>query len=606
VKKTGRGCFVGITRLLSAGISTQWWLHADFDSATKHLPLAKARIKVKADHVYVDGIIYPGPTAKLGTLPSQEGDVSLSEFTSMAVTGARVVAIGTKEEILALAGPDTRVFDLGGRRVVPGLIDGHMHAVRAGANWDQELHWTDVTQLSVALQSIRDTAARIPAGEWIRVIGGWHPSQFDEQRAPTRDELDRAGGQHPVYVQSLYEEAVLNTAGIRAAGIDALMVDPPGGEIDRLANGEPTGVLRGMGAFTHCLAAMGSRSTEAQRVSTAVMLGDLHAKGLTGIVDPGGFGMPPESYAAVSELWRQGGLTMRMRLFASAVKAGSEFDELDEWLRGGRDEFDDDMLRLIGIGEVVHYGCHDFEGLDTSFSFSDTAREELLAISRRTAQCGWPMHIHAVLDSSIDAILDCWEIVNKEFPLQDLRFTVVHADAISPRNIERLAELGAGVVVDDHLIFKAALSQVAWGEESIRRAPPLQELLQAGVPVAAGTDANRASSYNPWLVLWWLVAGRSLDGIDRRSANNQMSREEALAAYTLGSARLSFEEDERGHLGPGTLADFAVLSADYFKIPIEDVPAITSELTVVGGRHVHSSGAIAAVSNGRESLRKPS
>lgn len=511
----------------------------------------------------------------------------------MAVASGRILAVGSTQEILRLVDSATTVVHLGGRRVIPGLIDGHMHAVRAGANWDQELHWTDVTRLADALDSIRDAAVLACEGAWIRVVGGWHPSQFEERRVPSRRELDAVSAGHPVYVQSLYEEAILNTVGLALTGFDHVMDNPPGAEIQRAANGEATGVIRGMGAFSRCLAAMGTRSTREQEVSTAAMLYQLHQKGLTGIVDPGGFAMPPEGYDGVRELWRHGNLTMRMRLFASAVDAGREVHQLEEWMTHGKDRFDDDMIRLTGIGEVVHYGCHDFEGLDTSFSISDSDQAELLAISRRTAQQGWPMHIHAVLDSSITTILDCWERVDQEFPLRNLRFTVVHADAISPRNIARLAALGAGVVVDDHLIFKAALSHRAWGDDAIRRAPPLGDLLKAGIDIAAGTDANRASSYNPWLVLWWLVAGESLDGKHRRSTEHLMTRQQALAAYTRGGARLSFDEGERGHLGVGALADFAVLNADYFSVAVEHIRFISSDLTVVGGRNVYSSGAVA-------------
>jgi len=550
---------------------------------------------MSADVIYVNGLIYIGSPTTDSTVDSTSAtsEEGLTEPTSIAVALGRILGVGSTEEMLEFIGPLTKIIDLDGRRVIPGLIDGHMHAVRAGANWDQELHWTDQTRLEIALEGIREAAAIAPTGTWIRVIGGWHPSQFEERRCPTREELDEAGGSNPVYVQSLYEQAILNTAGLRATGLDVMVDNPPGGEIERSASGDATGVIRGMGAFSLCLAAFGTRSTAEQEISTATMIGQLHAKGLTGIVDPGGFGMPPESYEAIRELWRHGGLTMRMRLFASAVEAGKEFNQLNEWLLGGRGDFDNDMIRLMGIGEVVHYGCHDFEGLDTSFAISAPDREELLAITRRTAECGWPMHIHAVLDSSIDTILDCWEVVNEEFPLKNLRFTVVHADAISSRNIARLARLGAGVVVDDHLIFKAAASQEAWGVETIRRAPPLSDLREAGVPIAAGTDANRASSFNPWLVLWWLIAGRSIDGVRRRSSDQLMTRQQALEAYTIGSARLSFDEGERGHLREGALADFAVLSADYFEIAAEEIPTITSDLTVVGGRHVFSSGAIA-------------
>ena len=550
---------------------------------------------MSADVIYVNGLIYTGSSTddRTGGSPDTSSEAGVSEPTSVAVTLGRILGIGSNDEMLELAGPLTKIIDLDGRRVVPGLIDGHMHAVRAGANWDQELHWTDQTRLGDALQSIREAAADAPQGTWIRVVGGWHPNQFEERRRPTGEELDEAGGSSPVYVQSLYEEAILNTPGLRATGFDVMLDNPPGGEIERSTGGEATGVIRGMGAFSRCLAAIGTRSTRKQEISTAAMMRQLHAKGLTGIVDPGGFAMPPESYEAIRELRRHGGLTMRMRLFASAAEAGKEFDQLNEWLLGGRGDFDNDMIRLMGIGEVVHYGCHDFEGLDTSFSISASDRDELLAISRRTAQCGWPMHIHAVLDSSIDTILDCWEVVNEEFPLKGLRFTVVHADAISSRNIARLAHLGAGVVVDDRLIFKAAVSEETWGVETVRRAPPLSDLREAGVPIAAGTDANRASSFNPWLVLWWFITGQSIDGVRRRSSDQLMTRQQALEAYTIGSARLSFDEGERGHLREGALADFAVLSADYFEIAVEEIPTITSDLTVVGGRHVFSSGAIA-------------
>ena len=343
------------------------------------------------DAIYLNGLIWPG-ALEYGNVGggARADDNGVGEPTALAVGLGRVVGCGSTAEILELAGPGTEITDLAGRRVVPGLIDGHIHAVRAGATWDQELHWTGMPDVASALESIRRAAATASPGAWIRAVGGWHPTQFQEGRPPTREELDEVSAGHPVYVQALYEAAVLNTAGLRVTGLDRFVGDPTGGVIQRYPNGEPTGCISGMGGFARCLEVMGARSADEERASTTAMMSELHAAGLTGLVDPGGFGMPPERYEALFDLWRNGDLTMRTRLFVSAVDAGMEYQQLNDWLRHGQSQFGDDMLRLIGIGEVVHYGCHDFEGLDPSFAIEEGAREELLAISRRTAQRGWP------------------------------------------------------------------------------------------------------------------------------------------------------------------------------------------------------------------------
>jgi predicted amidohydrolase YtcJ len=535
-----------------------------------------------ADAVYVNGKIWTGADPGSGT----------SDATALAVSRGRILAVGSDDEIHASAGPECPVTDLGGARVVPGLIDGHIHAVRAGSSWDCELHWTGAPDLATALDRVRTAAAELEQGAWIRAVGGWHFTQFREGRSPTRAELDDVAPHHPVYVQSLYDHAVLNSAGLRASGIADLDGDPLGGTIERDASGRPTGRISGLGAFNVCLAAMPGRSADEERVSTAAMVRDLHAAGLTGLVDAGGFGMSPARYDALFELWRRNELTLRMRLFLSAVDPGSEYEQLTAWLEHGQTRFGDGMLQILGIGEVVHFGCHDFEGIDP-FEISDDAAAEFERITRETARRGWPMHVHAVLDTSIDRILSSWERVHLEFPLADLRFSIAHVDRLSDRNIARMRALGVGVVLDDHLVFKAEASRKVWGDEAMHRAPPVGELLRAGLPLAAGTDATRASSYNPWLALWWLISGRSLGGTRIRSAEHLMSREQALRAYTVGSAWLSFEEDDRGVLVPGARADFAVLDRDYFTVPEADIPSLTSVLTVVGGTWVHSTGHLA-------------
>lgn len=538
------------------------------------------------DTVYINGRIWPGLPAHGST--AGEG----REYQALAVAQGRVVALGSVHELLELAGPDSKVCDLDHRTVIPGLIDGHMHAVRAGSTWASELHWSGMPALSHALDSIRSAARGAADDEWIRAIGGWHPCQFEENRPPTQAELDEVAPGHPVYVQALYDVAVLNSRAAQTVGLDE-WTDLPGGAVERDPDtGRATGVVRGLGAFTRCMAAIPEPSPDEQRSSTRAMFSDLNAVGLTGVVDPGGFGMSPERYDALFDLWRAGELTARMRLYVSAIDAGQELDQLDGWLRHAQSRFGDDLLRVLGVGEIIHYGCHDFEGL-TPFELGDQSYKELLAITRRVVGRGWPMHIHAVLDSTIDRILDAWETVHRETPLDKLRFSLAHADTISDRNIRRLKALGAGVIADDHQVFRGGSSERSWGPGSMDSVPPLGDLLETGVPLGAGTDATRASSYSPWLSLWWLVEGRSLDGAIQRAPRHRLSRERALDLYTRGSAWFSFEESDRGHLYPGAWADFAVLSADYFSVPAALIPSITSELTVVGGRTVHESEAFA-------------
>ncbi|MDX6361668.1 MAG: hypothetical protein QOC85_671, partial [Streptomyces sp.] len=240
------------------------------------------------DGVYLNGAVWAGGEVAARARP-----------TALAVGRGRVVALGTDREIGELADAGTPVVDLGGRRVVPGLIDGHIHAVRAGATWVDELHWSGLPDVRAALASIADAAARARPGEWIRAVGGWHPCQLAEGRSPTREELDSVSGDHPVYVQALYDHAVLNSEALRRTGIDRLTADPPGGRVERAADNRPTGRISGLGAFSLCLAAVPVRSREEERAGLAAMVRELHATGLTGLVDPGGFQMAPRRYDAL-------------------------------------------------------------------------------------------------------------------------------------------------------------------------------------------------------------------------------------------------------------------------------------------------------------------
>jgi predicted amidohydrolase YtcJ len=514
--------------------------------------------------------------------------------TAVAISGDRVLAVGS-DELAVLSGPQTTVVDLGGRTVIPGLIDGHVHLMRAGQTWEDELHWDGVGTLAEALGMIERAAATLRPGEWVRVVGGWHPSQFAEGRGPTRADLDRGAPDNPVYVQLLYQEALLNRAGMAACGLRPGVPDPPMGSFERDEHGRPTGRITGFGAFDHCQRAFATPTLERQVASTASVYRAFSRLGLTGAVDTGGFGVSRTSYEALLEARRRGLVTVRTRLYVGAGLRGEELAQVRDWMRAVRPGEGDEVVRFVGAGEILSFGCHDGDGLH-SFTVTPEARSELAGMVTMLAAERWPVHLHATLDTTIDTILDVMEEVDARHPLKPLRASLAHVEPISERNLGRAHALGAGLAVQDRMVFRAAGAAAAWSSEgAVSQSPPLGSMLAMGLPVGAGTDATRAMPFNPWLSLWWLVSGRSLDGGPRRAAEHRVSRGRALELYTRGSAWFSFEERSRGQLAPGWLADLAVLSADYFSVPEDQIPGITSDLTVMGGQVVHTSAAFAGL-----------
>jgi predicted amidohydrolase YtcJ len=315
----------------------------------------------------------------------------------------------------------------------------------------------------------------------------------------------------------------------------------------------------------------------------------LNAWGVTGAIDAGGLGAPPEMYEPLFALWRDRAMTVRTRLYVGPLTRGREREELSGWLRHVRPGFGDGWLRHLGIGEITIFGCHDLEGL-TDFVVDDSSRDQLAEVCQQIAARGWPLHMHAVLDDTISAILDVWERVDRAVPLAGLRWSLAHIEPISARNLGRVAALGCGLAVQHRMVYRATDSAAVWGDDAVRNGPPLRDIIDRGIPLGAGTDSTRVTSPNPWMALWWLVSGDTFDDGPRRVERHRLTRAEALDAYTTGSAWFSFEETTRGRLAPGMLADLAVLSDDYFSLPTDGIRDLTSELTMVDGRVVHATG----------------
>ena len=511
---------------------------------------------------------------------------------AIATSGDRILAVGDRPAVLEAAGSAAEIVDVEGRRVIPGLIDSHIHFLRAGLAWDDLVRWDDdVTTLEEGLSRISRAAERLGPGAWLRVLGGWHPGQFAEGRGPTRAELDAAAPQNPVYVQLLYEHALLNTSAVRIALGDT---DPPGGSIERDENGEPTGLIRGAGAFAAVLRQVPEPTLASQRASTRSVMAEFNRAGLTSVVDPGGFGVTPESYGALFDTWRSGEMTVRARLYLVPSTRGNEVSEVKEWIRYVQPGFGDDFLRYLGMGEILTFGCHDLEGL-SDFAVSEDARRDLLEIVRALAAGGWNVHMHSVLDDTTSAILDVWEQVDRERGLSG-RYSLGHIEPISRRNLERMKALGVGAGIQNRMMFRAADSAAVWGgDEVIEHAPPLRDILDLGIPLGAGTDGTVVSPFDPWRSIWWLVAGASIDGAPPRLATHRLSVAEALTAYTAGSAWIAIDEDRTGSLQPGRLADIAVLDRDPFSIPTDELPLVGADLTIVGGASVHAGDAFSGL-----------
>jgi predicted amidohydrolase YtcJ len=511
---------------------------------------------------------------------------------AIAIRDGRVLAIGSDDDMRALAGPRTRVVELGGRCVIPGLIDNHIHFVRAGLTWNAELRWERCPSLAAGLETIAGAARERPPTEWILVVGGWNERQFPEGRGPDRAELDSVAGEHPVLVQMMYDWAQVNTAGMRAAGLTAELAHEAGDHLfEWTAGGELTGRVLGMDGCKWLYARLPKETLEDQVASTAKLSRDLNRFAVTGLIDGGGVNTGPDVYAAVYEVDRRGELTVRTFLTVHASARGRESEEIGGYLRYGRVRHGSETLRLLGFGEVVLYKFHD--RVHTQLDLGDEQRDELIEVFTRLARAGWPVQMHAHRPETIETLLSACEAVAAHTPIAPLRWGIVHGEMIDAGQVARIRNVGLAVLTQSLFRFLGDQAIGAFGADRVRDAPPLRALLDAGVPISAGTDAMRGASFDPFTSLHYYLTGRTIGGDVIIAPENLLNRMEALRLYTRGSAWNCFAEDEIGALLPGYRADLAVLSDDYFTVDTDRILTLESELTLLGGRVVHTGDAFA-------------
>lgn len=522
------------------------------------------------------------------------------DASTVATRDGRIVAVGDDAAISPLRGPSTVVVDAGGRRVVPGLNDSHIHLIRGGLNFNMELRWEGVRSLADALSLLRAQAQRTPVPQWVRVVGGWSEFQFIERRLPTLDEINAAAPDTPVFVLHLYDRAWLNAAALRAVGYTKDTAAPPGSIIERDRHGHPTGLLLAhpnAGLLYATLAKGPKLGLEDQLNSTRHFMRELNRLGVTSVIDAGGgFQNYPDDYEVIERLHRDGQLTLRIAYNLFTQKPGGELADFSRWTGMARPYQGDARLRLNGAGEMLAFSAADFEDfLQPRPDLAPSMEGDLEAVVRHLAGHGWPFRLHATYDESITRMLDVFERVHRDVPLDGLRWLLDHAETISPRNIDRVAALGGGIAIQHRMAFQGEHFVDRYGAAVAAQAPPVRRMLGAGVPVGAGTDATRVASYNPWVALSWLTTGRTRGGLTLYPHAQRLDRATALALFTTGSAWMSREDDVKGRLAIGQYADLAVLSDDYFEVDDDAIEHITAVVTIVDGRVVHGTGEFAAL-----------
>jgi len=519
--------------------------------------------------------------------------------TAVAIKGGKFIAVGDDKTVMQLVSDGTRLIDLNKKRVIPGIIDSHIHMIRGGLNFNLELRWEGVPSLADALRMLKEQVDRTPSPQWVRVVGGWTEFQFAERRMPTLDEINAISPDTPVFILHLYDRAFLNGAALRALGFNKDTQAPKDGFIEKDKNGNPTGLLLATpnALILYSSLAKGPKlSYEHQLNSTRHYMKALNRFGVTSVNDAGGgFHNYPDDYKVIEELHEKKQLTLRIAYNLFTQRPKEEFEDFNNWTKSVKLNQGDDMYRHNGAGEMLTFSAADFEDfLQPRPDLPEVMEEELERVIRLLVENRWPFRLHATYNESISRFLNVFEKVNRDMPFDGLQWIFDHAETIDEKNIERVKALNGGIAIQSRMSYQGEYFSERYGAKATEQTPPVKRMLKMEVPVGGGTDATRITSYNPWIALYWLISGKTVGGLQIYSDKNKLSRETALEVYTRGSAWFSGEQQKKGCIKEGMFADLTVLDSDFFTISEEDIKAIESELTIVDGQIVYANGDFSA------------
>ncbi|MGB0732233.1 MAG: amidohydrolase [Pontibacterium sp.] len=513
-------------------------------------------------------------------------DKDFSRAQALAVDNGRIVAIGSNEEVQEHITPSTQVTNLAGKTVIPGLIDNHMHLVRASKNWAQQVRLEGVTSYQEALERIAQAAQRAPKGQWLFASGGFVERQFEGRpRAGfLREDLDKVAPNNPLYMQHLFDWGYANSAALKQIDIDPS--SPPNMAGLLLNNqGLPLGPVTKRAQWL--LEQEAAKQISIAHIEqTRAALDDLARAGLTTVVDAGGFDTTDALYKPFTQLAEEKALPIRVFYMKQVIPWGSD-SRTPDLSRLDKVPFNQghDFFRPVAVGEQLMLPVQDSAA--NPAQSSPQVREAFLTYAQNLAKRGIPLHLHAVNDQSINQHLDAFEIINQTTPLAPLRWTLAHVDGIEPATIDRAQSLGINFAIHSRPVLIGYRFQSSFGNAA-KQMTPMKTLTDKGALWGLGSDSPVVSIYNPFRTLWWAVNGQMVDGT--QVSEQVVDRKQALIAHTINNAKLSFMEDELGSLEVGKRADLLVLDQDYLAVPSQRIAQIKPIGTLVEGRWAYKQG----------------
>jgi predicted amidohydrolase YtcJ len=501
---------------------------------------------------------------------------------AVAIRGNEIIAVGSARALAGLAGSATLRIDLRGKTVIPGLIDNHMHLLRAGTNWQREVRWDGIDSRARALEKLRAKARAAGPGEWVFNLGGWTVEQFaDDSRPFSRAELDAVAPDNPVLLQASYYRAYLNSRALRVLGLEREAGTEPW--VVRDAHGRATGEIEEAG-IRLVAGRLPAPSQEEIEASSLAMIADLNKAGLTAF---GSVGCEPElvrMYRGWADQRRLG-----VRVFCISGQSARTLEQIDRVLpqiaqvtlfQG------DSMIDHVAFGESVYGPVHDPMFLARS-DYGRDAFSRWGHVATEIARAGLPLHVHANLRDTLTGFLDQIESVNEQYPIRNLRWVFAHVNQLEESHLKRMKALGMYAAVHPWAVINGRINQSVFGDDSYDM-PPLRTIQNSGITWGFGSDGSRANQILPFTTLWWAVTGKMVGG--RKVLRQTIGREDALIAHTRKNAYIVFQEDRLGSIQPGKLADLLVLDRDYLTVPADEIKDINPLMTIVDGRVVYDSG----------------